>query len=230
MGLLERYERTGSEKDLDSSIEIMEKLLRAVPGYSFRTSWLINLGHAVSRRYDIKNIKCDLTRGIELAQEVVAIADQNPVWKSIALSSLGCRMAKRFQRDKSMDDLDQAIRVSEKGLRIAPQPSAMDYLNLARHLFLKTEQPQSVDDLDRAINVMKSAKDPKDTAHSIQAAISNHLGVFHLARFHLTLFTKDHEAAAENLFSALANSYYFPISRRVQAGRFLLELYSSIAH
>ncbi|ORY12054.1 CHAT domain-domain-containing protein [Clohesyomyces aquaticus] len=122
--LCERYERTGSGKDLDLSISILDKLVSAVREHRFRSNWLRNLNVCLRKRYDITLSKTDITRGVKVCNMALTELSAGHVDKALALSGLGLwvqagRMC--FDLCAANKDWSHAFTVAKQAIQLLPK-------------------------------------------------------------------------------------------------------------
>ncbi|KAI1311121.1 CHAT domain-containing protein [Xylaria venustula] len=235
----ERFQLSGSLSDLNRSIDIMERLIAAVPQESWKDSraeWLDNLAASMLRRYDQSEYgpSSDLNRAGDLSREAGELTDKDSkIRRASALCSRALPLRRRAHDTKKMEDLDKAISLLREADRLEPaeHPIAIEVLiNLAMCVFQKSEMSdigpeEAKENLDEAIKIATSTVDRIPAEHPYLAHVHIFLGLFHYSQF-----WRSHSEAAnpqealKYLWKVLHSSHYPSVFRRVQAGRLILHL------
>ncbi|MEU4510461.1 hypothetical protein AB0G05_13250 [Nonomuraea wenchangensis] len=117
VGLSDRYERTGLERDLDEAIETGWKALRSTPSDSpDRITYLGNLGVFLSDRYDRSGDLHDLDTALDLLTESLQHAEPGSPDTARAYSNLSMLLIDSYERTRRSDALDAAIQAAEATL------------------------------------------------------------------------------------------------------------------
>ncbi|KAH7018876.1 CHAT domain-containing protein [Ilyonectria destructans] len=241
----ERFQLTGSLHDLNSSIEMMELLVAAIPWEEWkpvRAEWLLNLAASLQRRYeqDESGSRRDLHRAVELSEEALESAGENVFLLQQAKCTLANALGGRAREMDQMADLDEAIRLFHEAREVTPEedPDGIEIgVNLAMRLFQKSEITDVASDSqrcrDEAMEVAASTLNSSPDDHPARAHLHNLLGLCYYARYsHSYSQLAAQEAAQEalkHLGEALHSPHYPSLFRRVQAGRMMLHLYCSMA-
>jgi tetratricopeptide (TPR) repeat protein len=221
--LSDRFDHTGSLNDLNLSIEIYEKVIAALPDHPSQPGWLSNLSSALCTRYERTLQVKDLTRGLELAEIALYTLGEGHVHRASALRMLGVQLAKKSKEFGDPKDLDRAIECFEQAMEITAHPDEqiLTGTNLAMYVFIRAMETRSIEDLNRAILIVHNLASHGTVRH---AHTSNFLGAFLFQRYLVNGSVPDADAALTHFYTALNDPNYTPVSRRVQAGRFLLQL------
>lgn len=235
----ERFQLSGSLSDLNRSIDIMERLIAAVPQEGWkdiRAEWLGNLAASMLRRYEKSEDGpiSDLNRAVDLSREARELTgEDSEIRRASALCILALPLRRRAQDTNRMDDLDEAINLLSEADRITPaeHPIAIEVLvNLAMCVFQKSEMTdigseEAKENLDKAIEIATSTIDRIPAEHPTQAHVQLFLGLFHYSRFWRSPpESANSQEALKYLWKALHSSHYPSVFRRVQAGRLILHL------
>jgi len=236
-GLYESFQLTGSLDDLSRSIDIMDRLIEAVPliedWQDSRVEWLGNLAAKLHRRYEQSegDDPNDLDQSINRAQEALRLAGNDVLQRASALSGLALPLARRARDNHDMDELDKAIELLREAQRITPteHPSRVEIgVNLALYIFLKSEMPdigpESTENVDEAIDLATSIHSNLPDDHVSKSHLENLLGLFHYARSRRSHSESDVRNALEHLGKALYSTHYPSVLRRVQAGRMIVHI------
>ncbi|KAL8366673.1 hypothetical protein RB595_010506 [Gaeumannomyces hyphopodioides] len=129
--LAEKYQHTGSVRDLNEAIRIMEQAIDMAGRY-ISPAMLSNLGVMLGTRFERTGSMNDLDRAVDVTTKAVDATPQNHPDRAGRLNNLGNWLGRRFERTGSMDDLDRQLSSYREGwsCRTAP-PSTR--IRLARH-------------------------------------------------------------------------------------------------
>ncbi|KAK8016718.1 hypothetical protein PG993_014907 [Apiospora rasikravindrae] len=172
--LCESYERTGSRKDLDRSIEILDKLLGVVRHDPSRHIWLRNLSIALRIRYDVSNSRSDIARGIKISHMILKDIPLHHTHRGLTVGGLGLWHGKRYEHygrplkndmsketvEMHIDKIDDGIPSEEPATKVPSNPN---------------------DDLDCAIKLLGSAAVLKESHPEANMYLMN-LGYYCLYR------------------------------------------------
>jgi tetratricopeptide (TPR) repeat protein len=155
-----RYTFTGDRPDLDAAIDLDRRAVGLLTnGDPELPRYLNNLGIALRQRYEISGAAGDLegalVNGRAAAQHVTSGPDQG-----FRLSNLGSSLLARHNRFGVLDDLDEAVDLQRKALRLVPadhpdRAVALGNLGIAlrvRHGYLGAEG-----DLREAVEAFRGA-------------------------------------------------------------------------
>lgn len=234
----DRFQVAGSLDDLNRSIEIMEKLLAAVPQDKCegdRAHWLSNLSASLLRRFEQdpegEDAHIDLIRAADLAASALDRTSRHDPRRFMVLSGAAqpfARLAAEFE-DESI--LNKAITCLRGAQEAAPPGNPIHIelgANLAMRLFQMSEMTSSASTADEAVTVAESTLTITPEGHPSRPHLHNLVGLFYYSRF----MRRDLQAEAErnaakarpHLEAALSSAVYTPVYRRVQAGRLLLRV------
>jgi len=237
--LCERSLTAGSLEDLNRSIEIMEKLVAAVPhgaSSGHRPGWLSNLAASLCRRYEQSDDggHDDLSRAIHLSLEAVGdTADSDPR-RGVLLCGIAHPFAQLGVESGETDAVDEAIKLLAEAQRITADghPRQIEIgANLAMNMFKRwqmaddSELPTDLYEAAVTLATLTLMLTPDD--HPSRPHLHNILGLF---QYGSRGRVSDSDAGPharntlENLQLALNNPRYTPLYRRVQAGRMILGL------
>ncbi|KAL8369387.1 hypothetical protein RB599_010631 [Gaeumannomyces hyphopodioides] len=186
--LAEKYQHTGSVRDLNEAIRIMEQAIDMAGRY-ISPAMLSNLGVMLGTRFERTGSMNDLDRAVDVTTKAVDATPQNHPDRAGRLSNLGNWLGTRFERTGSMDDLDRGVDVATKAVDATPQdhPDRAGRLNNLGHwLGRRFERTGSMDDLDRAVDVTTKAVDATPQNHPNRAGRLNNLGNWLGRRFERT--------------------------------------------
>ena len=176
--LAKNYEQTGSLKDLNEAIRIMEQIIDMVGEY-IMPYILSNLGAMLGRRFQQTGSMDDLNKAVNVSDMAVEATPQDHPDRASCLNNLGNWLGRRFQRTGSMDDLNKAVNVSDMAVEATPQdhPDRAGYLNnLGNWLGTRFERTGSMDDLNKAVNISDMAVEATSQDHPGRAGYLNNLG------------------------------------------------------
>ncbi|KAM5343410.1 hypothetical protein ACJ41O_011947 [Fusarium nematophilum] len=231
----ERFQLTGSLDDLSRSIDIMKRLVAAVPWEGWQASraeWLGNLAASLQRRYEQSEDEShsDIDQAVDLSREALSLTDENDLHRPSALSTLANALGGRARGTRRMD-IDEAIGLLREAHRITTGNRERGIeidVNLAIRLFQRYDMTdidsESETDLDQATKVATSALDRTPDDHPSRAHLENFLGLFYHAQFFRSPSDSSLQEALAHFWEALRSPQYPSVFRRVQAGRMILHL------
>ncbi|MFC8514457.1 CHAT domain-containing protein [Streptomyces sp. NPDC057257] len=151
-----RYDRLGDPADLDTPVDVLSSMLAAAPEPK-RARVQAELATALYWRHERKGVLADLEKQIELRRRALeATAPTDPA-RGIRLAGQGIAHRIRYERLRSPEDLDEAIRLGTEAVSAtAEDPFALSNLGQTcllkyRHTFEKAELDRTIDLLTRAI-------------------------------------------------------------------------------
>lgn len=192
--LQSRFERTGSQKDLDYAISIIEEAVELTPNdYPDRVMYLNNLAIALHRRSERIGSMEDLDREIITIEQGIQLISNDHPSRSICFLSLGNALRSRFDRTGSIDELDRAISTFEQAIELTSndRPDFIAQLtSIGIALRRRFERTGSMEDLDRAISNCEKATELASNG-PYQAICLNNLGNSLRRRFDRTGSMRD---------------------------------------
>jgi hypothetical protein len=227
--LLVRFMRKGDPRDLDESIELCRHAINLLPiDHPERPKSFANLGMALCHRFHETQDAADLDEA--LVSDRYALAAISPLhsgdyWE-ISLATIS-HLCIRFEASKAIDDLDQAILLSEGLLRTIPDGHIRQddtIFQLARALLLRGAHMNAREDIDRAIRELVRSRQRLSQSW-IAPEVSRTLASSYLARFRLNKGPCDAEHAlniTNDLLYVVEPSHYERFQCLVHAA----ELYS----
>ncbi|KAG2745480.1 hypothetical protein P692DRAFT_201848294 [Suillus brevipes Sb2] len=198
--LMTRFERRGSDDDLDEAITLQSELLVSHPvalalrpvGHTDRSMSLNNLANQLSTRFDHRGNAEDLDEAIALHREALALRP--------SLNNLANRFSTRFDHRGNADDLDEAIALHREALALHPvghTDRSMSLNNLAVQLSARFDHRGNAEDLDVAIALQREALALHPVGHTDRSMSLNNLANRLSTRF-------DRRGNAEDLDEAIA--------------------------
>lgn len=158
--LLRRFQRLGRQKDLNDAVRLLNMALNIVnENDRQRPLYLVNLGNALRTRFERVGSTEDLQLAIEkLGDGIETLQPHDNFNRAMLLSSLGSTLRGAFERNRDLQNLNEAIVAYEEATRLLPEEAfyRSEYLNsLASALSLRASVTESTQnwksDLDRAI-------------------------------------------------------------------------------
>lgn len=152
----ERFQLTGSLADLNYSIELMEKLIEAIPDDDWKDSraeWQGNIAASLLRRYeqDDEEYRSDSDRAVDFARKSMASISEHSPERASELSALANPLGRRAEDTGNAADLDEAIALLREAMKITPAEHPIHIeigVNLAMRIF---QRSQNSEDLEHAI-------------------------------------------------------------------------------
>ncbi|KAI0536692.1 CHAT domain-containing protein [Xylaria digitata] len=186
--LAKTYERTGSLRDLNKAIRIMDQVIEMARVY-IQPFMLSNLGAMLGWRFKRTGSIDDLNCAVDaVGQAVDAIPADHPD-RASCLNNLGICLGRRFERTGLINNLNRAINAAGQAVDATPadHPNRAIYLNnLGIRLGRRFEQTGSIDDLNYAVDAAGQAVDAIPIDHLNRAAILNSFGSWLGRRFNRT--------------------------------------------
>ncbi|ENH75741.1 hypothetical protein FOC1_g10003903 [Fusarium oxysporum f. sp. cubense race 1] len=159
--ILDRFQRTGADADLENSIKIATKALEITPDNHFFRPCIINNLAIKLRQRSFKTSRVDdIEKGIQLCKEGLDFPFQSAQVRQSLLSTLGILLGLLFQRRFDMKDLEEAIQVSRESLTLVEDRSdnkAIEYNNLGNRLGNLYNRTGNLDHLKEAIHCAREA-------------------------------------------------------------------------
>ena len=176
--LAKTYERTGSLRDLNEAIRIMDQAIE-MAGVYIQPFMLSNLGAMLGMRFERTGSIDDLNRAVDIADQAVDATPADHLGRAGWLNNLGNLLGRRFERTGSIDDLNRAVYIADQAVDATPadHPDRAGHLNnLGNRLGMRFERTGFIDDLNRAVDVADQAVDATPADHPNQAMYLNNLG------------------------------------------------------
>ncbi|MFD9516169.1 CHAT domain-containing protein [Streptomyces sp. NPDC059979] len=227
---LARYQRSGSERDLNDAVRSARQALAAsAPDHVHRSEMHARLSLALEARYEQTQDPADLDGAVAEAGNAVAAVRPGSPQRARYLYCLGMALRTRYERAHDPDDLDRAISVARDGAALPARGLTRAALlhHLQVSLRLRAAQGGHPDDLAEARQLSDRAVAATQGRDDARAAMLNAAAITLLAgpadrpeadrlREAIALYEKarrvigpDHPAKAAilvNLGSALARS------------------------
>lgn len=158
--LLQRFERTGADRDLHESEAAGRSAVALIPeGDPNRRTALTNLANALRGRFTRTDRLELLSEAADILREAAQGAE-NPATRAMILSNLGITLGDRSVRTNSEADLNEAIEVLQDALARIPDgyPRAAHLLvNLGNALLRRYERTGSAEALAQSIEMLRDA-------------------------------------------------------------------------
>ncbi|KAG2130307.1 CHAT domain-containing protein [Suillus bovinus] len=148
-----RFERRGSDKDLDDAIALCREALALRPS-------LNNLANRLSSRFDHRGNGKDLDDAIALCREALDLLPVGHTDRSGSLNNLGSILSSRFDHRGNGEDLDDTIALCREALALLPvghTDRSKSLNNLANRLSSRFDHQGNGEDLDDAIALHREA-------------------------------------------------------------------------
>jgi tetratricopeptide (TPR) repeat protein len=129
--LSKRFERTGSIKNLDRAINMMDNAVALTQDHFDQAMYLSNLGSSLVTQFEQSSSIEDLNRAIDYTGKAVAATPQDHPNRATYLYSLGKILATRSRQIDSKDDLNNALFAYKEGWRCLYAPPSIR-IRLAR--------------------------------------------------------------------------------------------------
>ncbi|PMD63284.1 uncharacterized protein K444DRAFT_661309 [Hyaloscypha bicolor E] len=162
--LSQRYLQTGDASDLEEAIQVSEQAIEACERSMLPQMVQIELDTRLTLEivwvtYIRAGALGDLEEAIQVMRQAATHGANDNTEKAMYLTSLGNKLADRFERTGHIEDLDEAIQVSRQAVKITPSgPARATYLsNLANQLDDRYLRKGTVDDLKEAITIANQA-------------------------------------------------------------------------
>ncbi|CUS11111.1 unnamed protein product, partial [Tuber aestivum] len=185
--LMERFERLGDSKDMESATGIHEEIMRRTrTGDQVRTRALANLGTVLCRKFEQTGNLGDLQQAIKHTEEALDATYVDHPDRAITQSNLGAMYLRRFEQMGDLGDLQKAINHSEEALAAIPQDHpkrAGIHSNLGTWLSKRFERIGDFGDLQEAIKHTEEALAAAPHDYRERAILHYNLGSIFLSRF-----------------------------------------------
>ncbi|KAJ7435191.1 TPR-like protein [Mycena latifolia] len=185
--LLRRFERFGSLRDINRSVEMLKDAVRLTPdGHPDKPGRLNNLGHSLSRHFEQLGDLSDLNKAIMMFKDAVQLTPDGHPDKPRRLSNLGNSLLGRFDRLGDLSDLNKSIMMKEDAVRLTPDghPDKPGMLNnLGNSLCRRFDRLGDLSDLNKAIMMFKDAVQFTPDGHPDKPGRLSNLGSSLLGRF-----------------------------------------------
>ncbi|KIK33364.1 hypothetical protein CY34DRAFT_99712 [Suillus luteus UH-Slu-Lm8-n1] len=167
--LITRFERRGSDKDLDQAITLQSEALASRPvGHTDRSMSLNNLANQLSTRFKHRGNAKDLDETIALHRDALALCPVGHTYRFLSLNNLAVQLNICFDHRGNAEDLDEAIAFHREALAL-PQTQqdprrllvheslATVYLSFHRSGLDGAGQREDTDSLNTAMHHFKAA-------------------------------------------------------------------------
>ncbi|KAH7174990.1 CHAT domain-containing protein [Fusarium flagelliforme] len=204
--MLERFRRTGSDDDLEASVQFATQALGSIPENDPMWPGIVNnLALKLRQRSHKTSSTNDLEKGIQLCKRALSLPTQYVHFRQRLLSTLGILLGLLFRRRGDMDDLQEAIQVSRETLTLADPETdnkAIEYNNLGNRLENLYDWAGNPDHLNEAIQCAREAV--RCTLNEIlRASRLTGLGKKLISRYNRTMELDDLDHAIECLRDAV---------------------------
>ena len=127
VGLHNRYDARGDEKDLQRSIDYSRQAVAAAPpGHRDAYGWQANLGNTLRHRYERTGVIADLDDAIEVADRAVATAPAEWRGRRECLSNLGSALQARARLNQSSELYYRSLQAAQQAVGLTP-PTSVEY-------------------------------------------------------------------------------------------------------
>ncbi len=197
--LTRRFDRLGALDDLTRSIDLLRRVVAAVPANS---SMLWNLGYALNRRFENLGAEADMHEAVNVARAAVQ-ASEDGAMRRENLRNLGNALNNRFSWSGGIEDINEsvsALRQAVDGLgpELPPMSQAMHLSDLANALRLRFGHTRDrfarrgeTTDLDEAIDALRKAARMTQDGNAMQTQHLLNLSLALSDRFGQTQRTED---------------------------------------
>ena len=117
--LLERFRLDGEDADLDSAINAARRAADAATMIAEKVSSEVLLAGGLQMRYQLRGDMRDLGAAVELHRSTLAQVDEGYPEYGMLQSGLAVCLRARYERLRSMSDLDAALQASREAVRTA---------------------------------------------------------------------------------------------------------------
>ena len=187
VGLLRRFDCTGSLDDLNESIELERKVIALTPeNHSNMAIYANTLGIGLFRRFERIGFLDDLNESIEWGRKAITLIPDNHSNMAIYANTLGVGLLRRFGRTGSTNDLNESIELERKAIVLIPDNHsnmATYAITLGIGLFCRFGKTGSLGDLNESIELERKAIALTPESHSNMATYANTLGIGLFRRF-----------------------------------------------
>jgi tetratricopeptide (TPR) repeat protein len=223
-----RFMRKGELQDLEESIGLYRNAIDLLPeGHPERPKIFSNLGNALCHRFHETWNTADLDEALVSGRYAMAGTSPSRMHYWTASLATISHLCIRFELFKAVDDLDQAVLLSESLLKTIPDGHIQREdaaRHLAKALLLRGAHMKVIEDVDRAIREVVPFR--QKLAQSAAAPeVSRTLATSYLVRFRLKQYSCDAAHALDitnDLLDVVGPSHYERFKCLVHAA----ELYS----
>ncbi|KAJ7465536.1 CHAT domain-containing protein [Mycena latifolia] len=234
--LHQRFKLHGDIEDVNEAIGITEELLGAYPApHPQRCINLVDLAHLLEVRFEHQPTALrdpdDIDKIIVLRREALGLQDDHLALSSQSLNDMGALLQKlvfslheRFELHGNLEDVNEAIGITEELLKAHPSPHpqrCIDLVDLAHLLEIRFEhQPTALEDpndIDKIIALRREALGLQDSSNAQGSKTLNGLGAALRVRFAMRQDLNDLEDAIKCHRKALAINSTF-VSQPKHAG------------
>ncbi|KAG1902058.1 uncharacterized protein F5891DRAFT_979165 [Suillus fuscotomentosus] len=142
----------------DEGIHLRSVVLELCPlSHQLRPRTLIELAHAVAACFDQHGSIDDLDMNIRFGHEAVSLHPEGHASHDFYLNNFTCTLASRFRHQGKPSDLDEAISLHEKALRLRLVEHESRLINLGLALVTHFNTRNDFDDINRAISLLREA-------------------------------------------------------------------------
>ncbi|WP_431932165.1 CHAT domain-containing tetratricopeptide repeat protein [Micromonospora sp. RP3T] len=150
-------ESTGNQVYLDEAVAVLTRAVDLAPASALRPTILANLGKALHVQYETRGRTSDLDAAVDALREAARTTTQNP---ADALTSLADGLRARYERGRSLADLEESVQAARAAVRAARDghPNLAIYMtNLGVALQVRFQRVRDAGDLDEAILLLRTA-------------------------------------------------------------------------
>jgi hypothetical protein len=147
--LMRRFDATGSDRDMDRTIDVLEGVVVLNKGPNAP-----NLAEMLIQRFNRTGIPDDNTRAITLAEECYHNLEYKGTHRMFVLDTLASGLANRFDLEGSLVDLNRSIELSNQAAALSVTYSFKRPIilsNLAIHFLTRARRTRSAEDLQNCI-------------------------------------------------------------------------------
>ncbi|KAG5747343.1 hypothetical protein H9Q70_009971 [Fusarium xylarioides] len=236
--LADRWDYTQAKGDIDEAIQLARQA--TTESYDHDTDWVNrrnDLGRFLAGRSVATGSLQDLDESIDIVREILKTPPNDRkqrLGRSLDLANrlsqrLSTALVHRFERDKSMADLETSIDLSYQAME-ATSTNDVNYSTILHgvgvSLGLKYKVTNGLSDLEEAIRFAKKAVDAMGEAHRYQTEALSNVGEYLLKRAAATS-CKDNEQEAARFFQRAVMKTQSSVKSRMEAARRLIFIYTS---
>ncbi|KAK7061238.1 CHAT domain-containing protein [Favolaschia claudopus] len=184
--LLNRFEISGIQADIDGAVTHFQEALELVPDENRNKPVLYdNLCEAFTRRFIHFKVLLDADGAVQMAENALDLTPDGHRQEPIRVDALGRSLSRRYDASGDPVDAQRAIAAAENALRMvtAVHPDYVEFhMNLAITLHRRFIRLDNMPDLERAIALLRSVK--SDTRNAgMHRKILGKLGLFLVSKY-----------------------------------------------
>lgn len=183
-----RYERTGSTRDLDRSIELTTDAIQFMTDCALVSDYLdylaasyAGLENSLSHRFKRFGSSEDLRRAVDAAEMSMNLTPPDSLDWTARMHNLGLRLGERSVHDVNKEDLDRAIKCLEMavdaGASLSPADQMHQLGNLGCLLDSRFRSRGAVEDLNRSVEALEQALKGSSPNHSMRCYFLHNLAI-----------------------------------------------------